>query len=394
MDEAKVLFVDDDPNILHAYQRQMKKHFRVSTALGGMKGLEYLQRDEFAVVVADMRMPSMDGIEFLSVVRKQHPNIVRMMLTGYASLKTAIQAVNEGNIFRFLTKPCPPDMMMTALLAGLEQYRLITSEKELLEKTLKGSVRVLIETMTMAAPEAFGQAIRLREVLRKVAGIMDISSTWDLELGAMMSHIGFISIPSELRIKYFTGRELTDDEKDMIEKVPEIGRKLLMHIPRLESVRNIVYYQSKYFDGSGFPSDNVGGWDIPLGSRLIRFFSDYFKITSEGADRDSALSSMKARDHLYDPEIFNIAEQALSTRDPITDEDDSTTLEVEWKELFIGDLLQSSLVTTDGRLLLAAGQRVTRTLLLLVSNYERLVGIRGPIRIVRSSRANADFFEN
>ncbi|NIQ03497.1 MAG: response regulator, partial [Nitrospinaceae bacterium] len=94
----------------------------------------------FAVVVSDMRMPDMDGIQFLSRVREHYPQTVRMMLTGYADVKTAMNAVNEGNIFRFMTKPCPPEVFEKVLSAGIEQYRLITAERDLLERTLKGSV--------------------------------------------------------------------------------------------------------------------------------------------------------------------------------------------------------------------------------------------------------------
>jgi DNA-binding NtrC family response regulator len=128
--------VDHEENILLAYQRQLRKEFQIETALGGGPAPEAIaQRGPYAVIVSDMRMPGMDGVQFLSKVKERAPDSVRMMLTGNNDLQTAMQAVNEGNSFRFLTKPCTPETLAKALEAGLEQYRLITAERELLEKT-------------------------------------------------------------------------------------------------------------------------------------------------------------------------------------------------------------------------------------------------------------------
>ena len=109
----KILFVDDEPDLLAAYQRHLRKAFEIETAEGPERGLEAVtERGPFAVIVSDLRMPNMDGIQFLSLVKKKTPNSVRIMLTGCADLETSIAAVNEGNIFRFLTKPCQPNTLV------------------------------------------------------------------------------------------------------------------------------------------------------------------------------------------------------------------------------------------------------------------------------------------
>ena len=134
----KVLFVDDDANILNAYTRQLRKQFRIETAQGGEQGLAAVtDQGPYAVIISDLRMPGMDGIQFLSRVREIAPDSVRMMLTGHADLEVTTEAVNEGNIFRFLTKPCNSEVLAKAIAAGIEQYRLVIAERELLEKTLK-----------------------------------------------------------------------------------------------------------------------------------------------------------------------------------------------------------------------------------------------------------------
>lgn len=121
----KILFVDDDSNILEAYKRQMRKRFTIETALGGEEGLAVIARNgPFAVVVADMRMPRMDGIEFLMKVKTIAPHTVRMMLTGNADQQTANDAVEKGQVFHYLTKPCNPDVLTKAIDAGLSLYQL------------------------------------------------------------------------------------------------------------------------------------------------------------------------------------------------------------------------------------------------------------------------------
>lgn len=117
-----VLFVDDEPNLLDAYRRQMRKWFQVETALGARRALELLAEQEFAVVISDMRMPDLDGIDFLSEVARRWPNIARVMLTGNADVPGATQAVQEGRIFRFLTKPCEREALLAVLDAAARQY--------------------------------------------------------------------------------------------------------------------------------------------------------------------------------------------------------------------------------------------------------------------------------
>ncbi len=118
----RVLFVDDEPELLESIADVWGLHYEVSTALGGAAGLVALAKHKPHIVVSDMRMPSMDGATFLARARKRLPTAVRILLTGHADLDAALRAVNEGGIFRFLTKPCPPDVMGPALEAAYAHF--------------------------------------------------------------------------------------------------------------------------------------------------------------------------------------------------------------------------------------------------------------------------------
>src|ERR1700735_5369190 len=154
----RILCVDDEPNILLAFARQLRK-YEIVTALGPELGLKTVEEQgPFAVVVSDLRMPRMSGVQFLTKVKELSPDTVRIMLTGHGDLSAAAEAVNQGSIFRFLLKPCPTEVLSGALEAGLEQYRLVNAERQLLEQTLRGSVEVLSEILSLSNQEAFGQA--------------------------------------------------------------------------------------------------------------------------------------------------------------------------------------------------------------------------------------------
>ncbi|HEY1273096.1 MAG TPA: response regulator, partial [Terriglobales bacterium] len=194
----KILFVDDEPAVLQGYQRLFHNEFEVQTAVGGKRGLTMLNTaGPFAVVVSDMRMPEMNGVEFLSHVRKTWPDSVRIVLTGQADLDAAMAAVNQGNIFRFLTKPCDREMLGKTLTAGVLQYRLVVAERELLEKTLKGTIQVLSEVLSLANPAAFGRATRLRRYMSHLVAELGLSKPWRFEVAALMSQLGCVAVAPE-----------------------------------------------------------------------------------------------------------------------------------------------------------------------------------------------------
>lgn len=127
----KILFVDDEPSILNGYKRMLHREFEVDTAVGGEQGLALIRdRGPYAVVISDMRMPGMNGTDFLAHVRQTAPNTVRMLLTGFADIDAAIEAVNQERIFRYFAKPCEKGALVGAINAGVNQYRLVMIERE------------------------------------------------------------------------------------------------------------------------------------------------------------------------------------------------------------------------------------------------------------------------
>ncbi|MBL9188457.1 MAG: response regulator [Opitutaceae bacterium] len=379
----KILCVDDDANILAGFQRNLRKQFDLTIALGGEQGLAALEADgPFAVVVADMQMPGMNGIQFLTRVEHAAPDTVRVMLTGNADQKTAMDAVNEGHVFRFLTKPCSPEALAATLEAALGQHRLITAERDILERTLNGTTKVLGDILSIMDPVAFGLGQKLRDCMRACAAHLKIAQTWDLELAAMLCQIGYVAIPARVLANYRGHLPLKPEEKDMLARVPRTGSDLLANIPRLEGVSRIVHYQQKNFDGTGFPNDSVKGEEIPLGSRLLRVLADMLALESHGQARGKALAELKTRTGHYDPRMLEIVAACFAVPEGTSEQPHTTVMEVTLQGLCVNHMLVEKIETKDGVMIMGAGTLITPMLLEKLRNFATVVGVREPICVV------------
>jgi len=372
----RILCVDDEPKVLDAFKRQLCEQFDMETAVSGAQGLEVLaSKGPFAVIVSDMRMPGMDGIQFLTAAKDRAPESVRVMLTGNADQQTAIDAVNEGNIFRFLTKPCPPEKLGKALTAGIEQYRLVMAEKELLEETLRGAIKVLSEVLSLTNPTAFGHASRVQRLIRKLCQKLRVDKLWEIEIAAMLSQIGCVTIPSDTLENVYHGRTLQEEESRMLEAHPAVGRDLVANIPRLENVAQIIAYQQKGFDGSGNPQDDVAGNEIPLGARILKAAIDYDTRKWGGLSDFDIIIELRQYSKWYDPDVLNALE-AVSGFDEL-----SEIRTVRLKDLETYAILADDVTTPDGTLIVAKGQEVTFSLHQRLRNFARTRGLEDQMRV-------------
>ena len=375
MTNRKVLLVDDDPNILQGLRRHLRKSFQIETAPGGQEGLEAVaQKGPFAVVVSDMQMPRMNGVEFLGAVKKVAPNSVRMMLTGNADQKTAQDAVNDGHIFRFLTKPCDNEEFARALESGIEHHRLLTIERELLSSTLSGSVGVLTEVLSLVNPTAFGHSAHVRQLTRKFCEQLDVENAWEIEIGAMLSQVGCVVIPETTLARLAAGERLSDRELEMYRQHPKVGEKLISKIPRLGGVAKIIAYQQKHYDGTGMPEDEVQGDQIPLGARVIKLATDVVQLQLADYENEEIWSVISGRTGWYDPELLGALVGVLDV--------EYVVQALRVMQLEDDMILDEHMVTLSGDVLLSRGHRVTpllRERLATFASSDR--GVREPIRV-------------
>lgn len=379
--KSEILFVDDDPNLLSAVTRGLRGKYGLQTAVGPEEGLAAVRErgahQSFAVVVADMRMPGMNGVDFLMEVAVTAPLSVRMMLTGQADQQTAIDAVNKGNIFRFLTKPCSPELLGMALAAGIEQFNLVNAEKDLLAKTLSGGVKLMTDVLALAKPKAFGRAARVRRLVQRIATANGITPTWQLEIATMLSQVGCVTLPEAVLERVCQGKSLTVKESAMFAAHPAIGADLVANIPRLQQVAQIIAYQEKRFDGSGPPGDTRQGEEIPWGARVLKLALDFDALREAGHTEEQAAQEIRRRDGWYDPELATRFIAALNVE--LSYESRQVTIAM----LTDGMILDEHIISCEGDVLITRGNEITPTSRQRLENYVRSVRpIKEPVRVL------------
>ena len=390
MEDPVVLFVDDDENLLMGLKRRLRGKFNFDTAIGPLEAIAKIKDGaRYAVCVADMRMPEMDGVQLLAEVAKLSPDTVGMMLTGNADQKTAVEAINQGRIFRFFNKPCEDDELITGVSAGLRQYQLITAEKALIEQTLAGSVKVLTEVLAQLNPTIFGKAMRAKLWCDTIAKQIDYPHPWELGLAALLAPIGYVSLPPEILARLGEDKPLQPLERDVVRRTPEVARKLISNIPRLEQVAGIVYLQNRNFDGSGFPAEGPLGTEIPLGARVLRIFNDLGKIVESDLVVKQHFDELRHKPERYDPALLDQIEAILAREDPSYDKvayPTGTEHDIYLKNLRIGDFLLTDIETRDGHILLTHGNFVSEIQIQRLRVFQELHQFHEPIRVRRGGQ--------
>jgi response regulator RpfG family c-di-GMP phosphodiesterase len=362
----KVLFVDDEPNVLNAIRRSLRGDFDIQTAASGKEALQLLAEGQsFSVIVSDCRMPEMDGIEFLERARKVNPESVRVMLTGNADQETAVRAINRGDIFKFLNKPCDTETLKAVVTQAIGQYDLVTAEKELLEKTLKGSIKVLADLLGIVKPEAFGRTSGIRQKARALAKHVDGVKLWELDAAALLSQLGCINVEQRTLEKILAGKALTKSEGHEYVAHPLLGAELISRIPRLARVANIILYQNKNFDGSGFPLDDVKGDHIPVEARILRTALAFTELSAQDWSDAAIQEKLEASSGMFDPAVLAaLAKTADYSKN-------AHVVRVLPSEITIGMVLQEDVKSDQGVMLICRGQEVTTAILKHLLRFEQ-----------------------
>lgn len=373
---SKILFVDDDANMLKAFHRALRNRFELETAISGQEALEKMAANgPYAVIVSDMRMPGMDGLEFLTRAKKEAPLSIRIMLTANSDQKTAIDAVNKGDVFRFLTKPWDAESLTGVLNASLTQYRLVMAEKELLDKTLKGSIQVLTDVLSLVDPLTFGRTSQIKKYAVQIAYAMGIVNEWWLEPLLMLSQIGCVILPDGVVKKISEGADLLPAEAKLYQQHPEVGADLLAKIPRLEEIARAIRYQEKDYDGNGVPADDVRGNAIPLGARLLKIVSDFVQAETTRLTPRQCMEKVKQHASRYDPEMVAVFDRLIGAGAP------AAVRPIKVGELCTGMFFAEDVVSTNGMLLMKKGLEATTTVCLRLFHMNQAGNVREPLYV-------------
>jgi response regulator RpfG family c-di-GMP phosphodiesterase len=357
----RVLCVDDEARVVEGLVLHLRRDYQVYTANSGQEGLALLkQKGGAAVVISDMRMPQMDGATFLQHVLQFYPDASRILLTGEPGRDAAVSAVNKAQIFRFLTKPCPPDALKAAVEAGVIQHRLLNAERTILKETLNGCIRALVDVLALTNPVAFGRASRVKRQAMEFAAKLDCRDFWQLEAAAMLSQIGYLSLPAELVEKLYYGETLTPEEKILASGAPDVVNSLLENVPRLEPVIQILVA----LHWTDEQIAKLGEGTIGTGTRILGLVLEYDTLVTQGQSTNVAVQTLRSRVARFGDamvEKFGIHVGAGSSTKELR--------EMPLRVVQPGMIIMQDVRTQMGTLLVARGFEVTSVFLERARNF-------------------------
>lgn len=291
--------MDDEPRVLEGLENHLAMDYEAELATGGAEALELVRAGPpFAVVISDMRMPKMNGASFLTEVRACSPNTTRMLLTGQSDIGAAVAAINEGQIFRFLSKPCPPESLIRAVKDAVRQNQLMLSEKHLLQRTLKGSVQVLSDVMSLTTPAVFARVSYIRAYVVHMCQELELKDAWQYELAATLAQLGCMTLPADTLSRLLAGQPLDKLEQALVAEHPAVGQRLLSRIPRFESVAAMIGKQHKPLKWTAEGESEDPEAVVALGSNLLRVVLAFNEQMGAGKSTSEALELLrKSRRH-------------------------------------------------------------------------------------------------
>ncbi len=400
--KIKILFVDDEPYVLNALRRLFfEEKYQVLTANSGKEGLDIINSQDVAVIVSDQRMPEMSGVEFLEKVKDISPESIRIILTGYADVNAAIDAINKGGAFRYVTKPWNDDELRTIVNQAIDTYRLIKENRYLTELTKKQNeelqkwnteLEMYVQQQTIELTKQNQELSRLNEKLKRnlkdfisvlsnlnelrdksIANhsnnVARLSSDMaknmglthkeieDIAIAAQLHDIGKIGISDIILSKEIEA--LNSDEMDEYKKHPILGQTSVDYIEELRDIGIIIRHHHESFDGSGFP-DGISGEHIPLGSRIIAMADRFIRLLTQKAGNDVidwALKTIKEHyKNSFDPSLFPYLRLAIKESfDALTPYGARDEIELPLGALRPGMVISRDIKTGTGLLILRAG---------------------------------------
>lgn len=427
-----ILCVDDEPSILSSLRRLFRTHgYHIFTAESGAAGLQLLESEPVDLIISDMRMPEMDGAQFLERVRERWPDTVRILLTGYSDIQSILDAINRGEIFRYITKPWDDNDIVLVVRHALERKALEQEKRRLEElaqrqneelKELNASLERKVEERTaelkvahdslvsandklktnfltsikvfsgmieMRSEHLAGHSRRVADLARKIAIKMDQDSrdTQEIFISGLLHNIGKIAFSDELLstpLNMMNGETL-----GIYRKHPIRGEQLLMPLENLRGAAKIIRSQQERFDGHGFP-DGISGLVIPMGARILAIASDYYNlqigimIQRRLPAEEATAVILKSRGTRYDPVVLSAFESVITGKADNIEVALPETL-VSTRQLLPGMTIARDLVTQDGVLLLSVEHVLNERLIQQILDFE--ASADAPIMVyVRSER--------
>ena len=361
-DLPKVLFVDDQAEVLDDIKVIVAEVCEPYTALNAEEGMKVFENEgPFTIVASDQILPGMNGAEFLAMVSRRDPYCSTMLVTGHASYRDAMRAVNDGHVFRLLDKPYAEQDLIDAIQAGVRQRELLEAEQVLLQETLVGAVNALTETLATVKPLFFGRAQRVKRMAGEVARYLNYPHVWRVETAAVFSQMASITLPEEEAENVFLRKQLRPQIVELVKKFPEVITHLLGHIPRLGNVREIL----DWLLVSSAPYQTPDKENTYKAYQILDAALEYDYLEVEGHDSEVILATLKGGHKEFDSQVIEAISQLLHksrTRYLVN--------ELPLDDLRVGMRLAEDLKLETEMLVAPKGTDISRHFLQVLHNYD------------------------
>lgn len=393
----KILCVDDEQQILSSLKRLFRrKGYDVATAESGAAGLQMLESGSFDLIISDMRMPNMNGAEFLAKACASWPETNRILLTGYADLKSSVAAINEGKIFRYISKPWNEEELLRSTEQAIEQARLkatVRAQNEELKKLNKSleekvkdrtqdlqkavtllkksngnlkrsyheTVAVFASVIDLRKGVSVGQGRRAANLAKSIAEHMKLeaSTVEHTYFAGLLHQIGKIGLADDIFNTPYA--ELNKEQLEQLHKYPQTGEVSLALMDQLKDTATIIRSHRERFDGEGYP-DKIKGTHIPIGARILNVAIEYLELQNgmllgNSYEKNQAYQFVvDNKETRYDPDVVEAFEKIVQI-------EQSESARVEELKLSIHDLRSGMILNQDitlktGMLLVRKGQEL------------------------------------
>ncbi|MGE4560738.1 MAG: response regulator [Desulfobulbus sp.] len=373
---ASLLFIDDDAQILNSLTRNLSTKYRVVVAERPEEGLRiFAENGPFSVLVSDMRMPGMNGVEVLCRAQEINADTTRILLTGYGDQQAAIEAVNKGRIFKFLTKPCPIQTLVPVLQEGIRQYKLNVNDRFVDERTRQGVAGLLFQILAMVNPAAQQKAQRLKDYCRHLAKGLRPQQCSMVEIAAVLSQLGCLDLSRKTMLASDGGAVVDHAAADRTREQYDVAARLLMHLPRFEVIIEILSLLDQ--PPSRFPAyDNIEMKEtVPLCTRILQTALGLDSLLISGKSPEESLDMLRSNQPFYDSSLVD----RLGSYEFVLH--DEVLLYVRVSELTPCMVLAEDICDEDGTLLIAGGQLLAQSLLVYLHKVHRRIGLTEPIGV-------------
>ena len=377
-EKIRVLFVDDDENLLRAIKRTLRKDLDIVVATGAIDGLRALDKNgPFSVLVSDQNMPQVDGSTFLAKVKKHFPNTVRVMLTGNSDQQTAVLAMNDAEAYRFVNKPCSTSQLLTIVKEAHDYHLQLTAENSVLEETVAGSIKLMTDMLSMAYPDRFKRTMLVTQWAEAACTALDIEFSWELKTACALWPIGDTLLPADLAAKRNTREPLTPEERQTVLAAGVSASEMLGNIPRLQGVARLMLMTTPA--GSLMADNKKPGRD----ARLLQILIDLSRcVDPSGPIKiNTAFNQLVKNINAYDAGIFTALPPILNNAG--TTKEVRQLYEISAGNLCEGDLLTTDLIDDTGKLILASGQVVSEITANAVSRLYSSGAISMRLKVMR-----------